>query len=136
MWCCLPLSHFGDRRCCLTLRHFGNTQQSAKIGTYGKDASNRGKATGNNQPAQQKDKRAVQHGHQFNDINATVVAMVTAAAAARTATMVAAAVATTTVATAMVGVTDNNQLKAAVEETAVAATETAMAMKMAMRRHS
>jgi hypothetical protein len=35
----------------------------------GEDASDRGKATGNNQPAQQKDTRAVQHERQRNDSN-------------------------------------------------------------------
>jgi hypothetical protein len=39
------------------------------------------------------------------------------------------------VATAMVGGTDNNQLKAAAEETAATATEKAMTMEMAIRRH-
>jgi hypothetical protein len=45
------------------------TQQSAKRGTRGKDASNRGKATGNNQPVQQKDKRVAQQERQCNDSN-------------------------------------------------------------------
>ena len=36
---------------------------------HGKDASNRGEATGNNQPAGQKDKRAVLHKCQHNDSN-------------------------------------------------------------------
>jgi hypothetical protein len=35
----------------------------------GKDASNRGEATGNNQPAQQKDERAAQRERQCNDSN-------------------------------------------------------------------
>ncbi len=38
----------------------GWTQQSAKRETCGKDASNRGDATGIDKPAQQKDKRAAQ----------------------------------------------------------------------------
>ncbi len=36
---------------------------------HSKDASNRGKATGNNQPARQKDKRAAQHERQSNNSN-------------------------------------------------------------------
>ncbi len=36
---------------------------------HGKDASNRGEATGNNQPTQQKDERVVQHERQRNDSN-------------------------------------------------------------------
>jgi hypothetical protein len=36
------------------------TQESAKRGTLGKDASNRGNATGNNKPAQQKEKKMAQ----------------------------------------------------------------------------
>ncbi len=62
--------------------------------------------------------------------------MVTAMAAATMATMVAVAAAKTTAATAMAGGTDNNQLKAAVEETSVAETETALATEMAMRGRS
>ncbi len=38
----------------------GRTQQSAKRGTCSEDASDRGDATGNNKPAQQKDKRVAQ----------------------------------------------------------------------------
>jgi hypothetical protein len=71
----------------------------------------------------------VQHKCQRNNSNATVVAMGTATVAAIMATKVAAVVATTTAATAMVGGTDNNQLKVAAEEMAVAATKTAMALK-------
>jgi hypothetical protein len=84
MLLCLPPRHFGDRHCHLPPCHFGDTwgchlphhhtnahgsQQLAKRGTRGKDASNRGEATGNNQPAQQKDKRVVQHERQRNDSN-------------------------------------------------------------------
>jgi hypothetical protein len=100
------------------------------------DARNRGKANGSNQLAGRKDKTVAQHECLHNDSNATVVAMVTARATARMATMVAGAAAKSTVATAKAGGIGNNKLKAAAEETAVAATETAMATKMLRRRHS
>jgi hypothetical protein len=51
IFCPATSANFGDRQHCLLLCHFGNTQQSAKEGTHGKDASNRGEATGSNQPA-------------------------------------------------------------------------------------
>jgi hypothetical protein len=38
----------------------GRTQQSAKRVMHSKDASNRGNATGNDKPVQQKDERAAQ----------------------------------------------------------------------------
>ncbi len=61
----------------------------------------------------------------------------TTMAVGRMATTVAMAAVKTTAATVMAGGTDHNQLKAAAEETAVAAaTETAMAMEMGTRRHS
>jgi hypothetical protein len=102
----------------------------------GKDASDRDKATANNQPVRQKDERAAQHKHQHIDSNTTVAAMVTAMEVATTVTTVAAAAAKTTAITAMAGGTDNNQLKATAEETALVAKETAMVMEMAKRRHS
>ena len=76
--------------------------------TRGNDASNSGKATGNNQPAQQKDKRGAQHKCQHNDSNVAVTAMVTAIAAATMGTTMAAMATKTMVATAMVEGIDNN----------------------------
>jgi hypothetical protein len=66
----VPPRHFGDTRHCHLPHHHGNalqTQQSAKRGKHDKDASNRGKATGNNQPVQQKDERVAQHECQCNN---------------------------------------------------------------------
>jgi hypothetical protein len=77
-----------------------------------------------------------QHKGHCNNSNATVVAMVTALAAATTTATVVAAVAKTMVATVMAGGTDNNQLKVAAEETAVAVTETGMATETVTRMHS
>jgi hypothetical protein len=139
---CLVIVHrptsanFADRRHCLLPHHFGDTQQSAKRGTCGKDASDRGKATGDNRLARQKDKRMAQHKHQQNKCNTTVEAMVTAMAAAMTATTVAAMAVKTMAATAMMGGIDINQLKVAAEETAAAVTKIGMASEMATRRHS
>jgi hypothetical protein len=80
----LWLRHFGDRHCCLSWCNFGNTrhchlpyhhsnaQQTQKI-SLKRDARQRcqqqRQATGNNQPAQQKGNRAVQHKCQHNDSN-------------------------------------------------------------------
>ncbi len=73
---CLPPCHFSDRHCRLLPPHFGNmrhrhllhhhgnaqqTQQLAKRGMRSKDASDRGKATGNNQLARQKNGMVAQH---------------------------------------------------------------------------
>ncbi len=77
---CHLLCPFGNmRHHCLPHHHKNarHTQQSAERGTCSKDASDRGEATGNNQPACQKDKRAAQHKCQRDDNNAAVVAMVT-----------------------------------------------------------
>jgi hypothetical protein len=62
--------------------------------------------------------------------------MATATAVASMATTLAVAAAKAMAATAMVGGTDNNQLKVTAEEMAAEATETAMAMEIATRRHS
>jgi hypothetical protein len=83
----------------------------------GKDSSNRGKATGNNQLVRQKDEREAQHERQRNDSKAAMAAMVAATAAAATVTLVAAAAAKTAVATTIAGGTSINQLKVVMEET-------------------
>jgi hypothetical protein len=84
----------------------------------GKDSSDRGEATGNNQPAQQKDEMATQHECQRNDSKATLVTMVTAMAAAMMVTTVAGTAAKTMAGTMTARGTINNQFKVAAEETA------------------
>jgi hypothetical protein len=95
-------ANFGDRCCRLPPHHFGDTQQLVKKGMCREDASNRDKATGNNQPAQHKDERGVQHKRQRNNSNTMVVAMVTSTAVATMATTVAAVAAKSTAAHGMV----------------------------------
>jgi hypothetical protein len=77
-------------------------------GMLGKDASNRGKAIGNNQPAQQNNERVMQQELKHNDNNMVVAGMVTAMAAATMVTTVAPAAVKTMAATAMLGGTDIN----------------------------
>jgi hypothetical protein len=83
-----------------------------------KDASDRGKATGNNQPMQRKEERVAHHKCQCIGSKAAVAVMVTATAVATTVTTVAAVALKITAATVIGRGTDNNQLKVAAEETA------------------